>query len=107
MARAEVGLWFARKKGDPLRNNRLNFMQRSVPSWLLYFIVILAAFIFQTGRVNLKAQGSGARPKTWPGGAEGLRLGLRGPEQRSFRARGTWLTGSSIRPRAICQPYAS
>ena len=36
-------------------------MQRSVPSWLLYFIVILAAFIFQTGRVNLKAQGSGAR----------------------------------------------
>ncbi|CAK9109228.1 unnamed protein product [Durusdinium trenchii] len=40
--------------GDPLQDNRLNFLQRCVPSWLLYLIVIMAALIFQTGRVNLK-----------------------------------------------------
>eukprot|EP00434_Breviolum_minutum_P008887 symbB.v1.2.007835.t1/scaffold463.1/size291460/16 len=40
--------------GDPLQDNHLSFLQRCVPSWLLYLIVIMAALIFQTGRVNLK-----------------------------------------------------
>ncbi|CAL1171438.1 unnamed protein product, partial [Cladocopium goreaui] len=40
--------------GDPLQDNHLDFLQRCVPSWLLYMIVIMAALIFQTGRVNLK-----------------------------------------------------
>ncbi|CAJ1327419.1 unnamed protein product, partial [Effrenium voratum] len=40
--------------GDPLRDNRLHFTGRAIPSWLLYLIVLLAALIFQTGRVNLK-----------------------------------------------------
>eukprot|EP00435_Cladocopium_sp_Y103_P070184 s1331_g34.t1 len=40
--------------GDPLQDNHLDFLQRCVPSWLLYLIVIMAALIFQTGRVNLK-----------------------------------------------------
>jgi len=40
--------------GDPLRDNRDQFMSRCVPSWLLFIIVLMAAMIFQTGRVNLK-----------------------------------------------------
>lgn len=39
---------------DKIMGNRFHFLSREVPSYLLAIILVMAAVIFQTGRINLK-----------------------------------------------------